>query len=982
MNVNQAWQEAFKEWQLYGNSKDYIETSLKRYKKLNIDLEVIKSTLSQLHKHLDRHLLHPQILPLSLLLDPEHWNPQDSGINELALLQHHTISSLDQLLSSGILNRVLNGEQSLYGDLPPIPIHAYADGLNKTQRQIRRHKKISIFEHLATEGWNGFRQRNPIATGLDRYHAIELPTIKSGRFLSDNDHVLFVLDGNRHQAEALAVQGGWNEIIHCSLTQLSSLAQQLSNTSATWVTICHGKDHLACGALHALAETLDNASEKTVLTCDDVILHRQNQSSIGYEHRQYRSAVSPIRLLSRGGIGGLLTVSRKKLKQCTFRNSYTCLEAFRLDCLLQISGPTVKSLHCHRPLVKSNCISHPCLPEQGWPCERHPFNQQQLKELTEVRERYCQKVLSSGATLRPNPLQLGCHDLQGPAIEASMVSIIIPFRDKIHLSKTCLESIQAKAGTQIPYEIILIDNGSAEELTQEWLKTMTGECNIHSLRIDEPFNYSRLNNKARSICKGSHLLFLNNDIEFCSDDVLQQLLAPFCHPQTAAVGSRLNYPDGSIQHQGVVIVPGERRCVLEPGKHLNQQEVITSLLPLQSQEEFSAASAACLMVKANLFDAIGGFDEKLAVVFNDVDLCLRLRQHGGRIVVTPHPVITHHESISRGKDQIGAAWSRHQRESGRLRLKHQNLYQQGDPLTSPLLHHHSTRYEPAPPPETPLGPVREQVIYSWKCPQRSRDQRIPLIFAQYGADPESPIRPDILDLLGQYRRFFHVQVVAATPALLNHPRDLNALKKVCDGLIIRRNEGYDYGSWMTGIRFCKELIKQRQQFVICNDSFWGPVRPLEKLINKLHHCTADVVGLTDNLMYEPHLQSPFLMFKERVVNCSKFWTFWDNIKCWENKRSIIKNYEVGLPALLMREGLKLKSLYSKNANGNILHSEWKSLIRDQDFPFLKVSLLRDNPHQIDISDWNIVVDQGNRSLSREIRRQLKKHYKINPSPET
>ena len=969
MNANQAWQEAFRDWKLGKVPRESIEKLLKRYKRIGIDLKVIQTNLSEEHRHLDPYLLDPQLLPLSLLLDPDHWNPRDSGINKLAILQHHKISSLDQLLSSGVLNHILKGEQSLYADLPPIPIRAYADGLNKAQRQLRRHQKLSILEHLATQGWVGFRQRQPIATGLDRYHSVELPTINSVTSRSSNDHLLLVLDGSMEQAEALSVQGGWDQLIHCSLDCLSSLAQQLTNTQAIWVTICHGHDLVASGAMYALAQTLDGAAENTVATCDDVILHRKNKIITGYEHRQYRSAVSPIRLFSRGGVGGLLTVSRAALQKCKFRHSYSCLEAFRLDCLLQITWPTVSNLHCHRPLVKSNSNSNPCLPEQGWPIERCPFNQHQLEEISEVRNKNSLKILSTGATLRTNPLQAGCHDLQRPVTEETLVSIIIPFRDKVHLTQACVQSIQTKAGSSIPYEIILIDNGSIEKPTEEWVKKITIEENIHHIKINEPFNYSQINNKARKICKGSHLLFLNNDIEFCSDDVLKQLLDPFCHPQTGAVGSRLNYPNGSIQHQGVVIVPGERRCVLEPGKHLYQKEVITSLLALQSQEEFSAASAACLMVKAELFDAIEGFDENLAVVFNDVDLCLRLRQHGKSIVVTPHPVITHHESISRGKDQIGTAWVRHQRESGRLRLKHQNLYQQGDPLTSPLLHHHSNRFEPAQKPPKPIGPAREQILYTWRR-SSDNDQRIPLIFAQYEADPNAPVRADLLDLLRQYRRYFYVQVVAATPSLLQQSRQLAALRGVSDGVIIRRNEGYDYGSWMTGLGFCRHLIEQQKTVVLTNDSFWGPVRPLKGFIERLMKSQADVIGLTDNLMYKPHLQSPFLMFRSRTIDCPSFWNFWDNISRWENKRSIVKNYEVGLPTLLKEKGLHLESLFTNNANGNILHAEWKSLIEEQNFPFLKVSLLRENPHGIDISDWKEVVGHYNRRLVKQISQHL------------
>ena len=95
--------------------------------------------------------------------------------------------------------------------------------------------------------------------------------------------------------------------------------------------------------------------------------------------------------------------------------------------------------------------------------------------------------------------------------------------------------------------------------------------------------------------------------------------------------------------------------------------------------------------------------------------------------------------------------------------------------------------------------------------------------------------------------------------------------------------------------------------------------------------------------------------------------------CWHEKRSIVKNYEVGLSTLLKDHGMKLESLYSKNSNGNILHAEWKSLIEEQDFPFIKVSLLRDNPHEVNISDWKDVVSQGNSRLTAQINEYLSNH---------
>ena len=972
MSANRKWRHQFQRWLDGEGSEATVARLLKRQKKLEIDPTLIRKSLSSLHDYLDEHLLDVRLLPLSLLLRPTAWDPATSSIHALACLHHHRhLKDLSTLLNSGTLNSILNGECSLYGNLPPIPIRAYFDGLNREQRQFCRSNNLSALEHFAAEGWLRFQHSQPVATGLDRYWATGLPQFAP--LASQGKDILLVLDGTEDRARQLALQGGWDQFIHCQLSDLSTLWSNLSDSKASRVSICHSTDALAAGARHAITATLRDASAETLLTSDDIILHRKHSDESGYEHRQYRCALSIWRLFTRGSIGGLISVPCSLFKEDTLSNSYSCLEAFRLDLLLGAMATAPEVRHCHQPLLKAYSSTNPSLPEQGWPIECSPFDEEQLNQINAIRERHGQLQLVSGAAVRKNPELPGSHDLTRKADVDTLVSILIPFRDRVELTRKCVESIQANASASIPYEIILIDNGSVETDTHSWVKQTTAfNPNIHYQRIDAPFNFSALNNGARQLCRGNYLLFLNNDIELCSSDVLDDLLNPFAHPSTAAVGARLKYPDGSLQHQGVVLIKGERRCVLEPGKHLSDTDVIASLVPLRTQEEFSAASAACLLVKADCFDNIGGFDDELAVVFNDVDLCLRLRQAGGRIVVSPHPDIIHHESISRGKDLYGEAWARHQRESGRLRHKHQLLYREGDPLTSPLLHHHSNRYEPAPPAEPPTGPAREQILYTWNRSVHGKDERTPLIFAQFEDNPEAPIRADILDLLQQYRRHFHVQVVAATPALLQRPRDLKALKNVCDGLIIRCNEGYDYGSWMTGIRYCRQLIEQRQQLVLCNDSFWGPVRPLKDLIKRLNQCTADVIGLTDNLMYEPHLQSPFLMFNKRAISCPEFWIFWENIQCWPNKRSIVKNYEVGLPALLKKEGMQLESLYSHNANGNTYHADWKSLIESQNFPFIKRSLLRDNPHKINISDWRSVVYKGNKRLARQIENQLKR----------
>ena len=166
MSLNKKWRNQFQRWKDNKESDEVVTRLLRRHRKLNIDLEVIQNSLSQIHRHVDKYLLDPRLLPLELLLHPESWSPSLNGINTLACLNNHRqLTSIEDLLTSGILNNILQGELSLYEDLPPIPIRAYQEGLNANHRQYCRNNKISALEHLATEGWQNFRNGRPVATG-------------------------------------------------------------------------------------------------------------------------------------------------------------------------------------------------------------------------------------------------------------------------------------------------------------------------------------------------------------------------------------------------------------------------------------------------------------------------------------------------------------------------------------------------------------------------------------------------------------------------------------------------------------------------------------------------------------------------------------------------------------------------------------------------------------------------------------------------
>ncbi|MGF1988006.1 MAG: glycosyltransferase [Nostoc sp. ZfuVER08] len=263
-----------------------------------------------------------------------------------------------------------------------------------------------------------------------------------------------------------------------------------------------------------------------------------------------------------------------------------------------------------------------------------------------------------------------------------LVSIIIPTRDLGDILDKCLTSIFDKT-TYPNYEVILIDNGSQEENTanviSKWKQKEFSRFKCY--RLDIPFNYSRINNYAVNQAKGDYLLFLNNDIEVITPDWIDAMVEQAQRPSIGAVGALLLYPDNTIQHAGVIMGIGGVAGHSHKYYPADSPGYFDQILTVNN---YSAVTAACLMCRREIFEAIGGFEQELKVAFNDVDFCLKVVEKGYKNIYLPHVLLYHYESKSRGHEDTPAKQARFMKEIMYMQNKWKE-FMEHDPCYSPHL---------------------------------------------------------------------------------------------------------------------------------------------------------------------------------------------------------------------------------------------------------------------------------------------------------
>lgn len=241
---------------------------------------------------------------------------------------------------------------------------------------------------------------------------------------------------------------------------------------------------------------------------------------------------------------------------------------------------------------------------------------------------------------------------------APLVSLIIPTRDKADVLRLAVGSILQRSSYPA-YEVLIVDNGSVEADTFQLFRELTEDRRVRVLPYAGRFNYSAINNYAARHARGQVIGLVNNDVEVITHDWMEEMVSWALRDGIGCVGAKLLYPDMTVQHAGVIVGVGgvaghgQKHATRDDPGHFGR---------LAIHHNASAVTAACLLVKRAVFEQVNGLDERLAVAFNDVDFCLRVREAGYRHVLTPHAELIHHESKSRGLDDTPVKQARFNQE--------------------------------------------------------------------------------------------------------------------------------------------------------------------------------------------------------------------------------------------------------------------------------------------------------------------------------
>jgi len=406
--------------------------------------------------------------------------------------------------------------------------------------------------------------------------------------------------------------------------------------SKDYIAVLHPSDRLGSSALRRLAAAIDAVPDAAIIFGDEDQIEAGGLRFAPWFKPDFGEDL----FLCQNGFGRAVFFRKDVLERLTVPDT-SDLDAAVYDLALQAIAATGKDpLHC--PGILVHVSGDPAVTPRA-----RPFHLSGATRRKSVEGFMARRPSLTGATVE-GPDSRGFLRLRHPLpATLPMVSVVIPTRDRKDLLELCVKGLDEQTSYRNK-EIIILDNDSQEEATKAYFSVLSRRADVRIVPAPGPFNYPRLINLGASLARGEILMTLNNDIEAFEPDWLSEMVSQVLRPGVGLVGCLLLYPDGSVQHAGVIIglsgVAGHmyaEAAADDPGYAGR----------IHATQDLSAVTGACHVMRKSLFDRLGGLDERhLAVAYNDIDFCLRVREAGLRVIYTPHARLLHRHSASRGSD--------------------------------------------------------------------------------------------------------------------------------------------------------------------------------------------------------------------------------------------------------------------------------------------------------------------------------------------
>ncbi|MBQ8923851.1 MAG: glycosyltransferase family 2 protein [Lachnospiraceae bacterium] len=461
-----------------------------------------------------------------------------------------------------------------------------------------------------------------------------------------------------HSADAVIKSVEEQTYDNLEILKDGDLKKLYDEADGEYIIIADGTGLLAPDALYECVKRLNEEKADVIYTDEDTI----DETGKRYIEPKFKPDFNIDLLRSYNYIGGMIAVSVKLVDKVGLYNSeYGAAKEYDyiLRCVEQADGISHIPKVLYRKRFSSKTMQEDkeifCL-DSGKRALKAHYDRLGLE--VKVEDEECLGRYKTTYKIYGNPL----------------ISIVIPNKDHIEDLKKCMDSIDERSDYK-NYEFIIVENNSEDQATFDFYREIEHRDNVTLLHWDKEFNYSAINNFGVKNAKGEYILLLNNDTEIISSDCLSQLLGYCQREDVGAVGAKLYYEDGTLQHAGVVV------GIVGAAGHIfgSMDENDTYQLRAMASCDYSAVTAACMMVKKDIYEDVGGFDEQLKVAYNDVDFCMRIRSIGKLVVYNANAKLHHYESKSRGAEDTEEKKERFNNEKGLFENRWHNFLKQGDP---------------------------------------------------------------------------------------------------------------------------------------------------------------------------------------------------------------------------------------------------------------------------------------------------------------